>query len=228
MRVSDHPMNRPGEGAAFGVRDGTLEWLRGRWATSGTARRLPAAQRDRSLGARAARPSGTVVRCRPRPSRQAGSRSASQGDNYEASICDAVGMSSSNVAPPRRIIRLVGVYDAESSLRGELAYWIGARLGRRHCALCEITHGSVRERPEWKACRDGLPVPFDNHHRDDQPTAVRIATGGITPVVVAETDSAPVIVLSPADLEACAGSIDRLVEAIERAAARLDLTWTTP
>ena len=105
---------------------------------------------------------------------------------------------------------------------------LGARLGRRHCALCEITHGSVRERPEWRACRAGLPVPFDTYHRDDQPAVVRNAAAGIAPVVVAETDSAAVIVMSPADIEVCAGSIDRLIEAIERAAIRLDLTWTTP
>ncbi len=134
-------------------------------------------------------------------------------------------MSSPDAAPTERIVRLVGVYDADSTLRGELSYWVGARLGRRHCSLCEITHGSVRQRPEWKACQAGLPVPFDTFHRNDQPEVVRSAAGGQAPVVVAETGTGHVVLLSVADLEACEGSIDRLVEAIEQSAVRLGLTW---
>lgn len=135
-------------------------------------------------------------------------------------------MSSPDAAPAQAIGRLVGVYDADGTLRGELSYWVGARLGRRHCALCEITHGSVRQRPEWKTCQQGLPVPFDTYHHNDQPDPIRIASGGATPVVVAVTDTGPVLLLTANDLEACDGSIDRLVEAIEESAARLGLTWT--
>lgn len=124
------------------------------------------------------------------------------------------------------IVRLVGVYDADGTVRGELAYWIGARLGRRHCSLCEITHGSVRQRPEWKVCQEGLPVPFDTFHRNDVPDAVRSAACGQAPVVVAVTDEGHRLLLDAAELEACNGSIDRLVESIEQAAARLGLAWT--
>jgi len=110
-------------------------------------------------------------------------------------------------------------------VRGELAYWIGARLGRRHCSLCEITHGSVRQRPEWKACREALPVRFDTFHRNDQPEAVRAASGGQAPVVIAETETGHVPLLDPRDLAACGGSIDRLVASIEQSAAAHGLAW---
>lgn len=136
-------------------------------------------------------------------------------------------MSTPDPAPASRIIRLVGVYDADSTLRGELAYWVGARLGRRHCALCDITHGSVRERSEWKTCRAGLPVPFDTFHRDDQPADVRTAAGGQAPVVVAETDTGHVVLLGAAELHRCGGSTDRLVAAVEQAVERVGLRWPT-
>jgi hypothetical protein len=136
-------------------------------------------------------------------------------------------MSSPDAAPLGRVVRLVGVYDADSTIRGELAYWVGARLGRRHCSLCEITHGSVRRRPEWKTCQAGLPVPFDTFHRDDQPDTVRVAAGGQAPVVAAESDTGYMLLLAPADLEACGGSIDRLVAAIELATTRAGLSWAT-
>jgi hypothetical protein len=130
-------------------------------------------------------------------------------------------------APTQHIVRLLGVYDADATLRGELTYWVGARLGRRHCSLCEITHGSARQRPEWKACQTGLSVSFDTFHRDDQPDTIRTAASGRAPVVVAETDGGHALLLDPEDLDACAGSIDRLIAAIEQSAARLGLAWTT-
>lgn len=123
------------------------------------------------------------------------------------------------------VVRLVGVYDADHTLRGELTYWIGARLGRAHCALCDITHGTFRERRDWQDRRAGLPVPFDAYHRDDQPAAVRAATGSVAPVVVAETVDGVVVLLGPEDLEACAGSPARLVDRIEAAATSRGLTW---
>jgi len=122
------------------------------------------------------------------------------------------------------IRRLVGVYDADGTLRGELAYWVGARLGRSHCALCDITHGSVREKDEWKACRLGLPVSFDTYHRNDQPDDVRAVLAGTYPAVLADTADGPVLLLGPSELDACQASPDQLVAAIERAAERAGLS----
>lgn len=130
-----------------------------------------------------------------------------------------------NIDVGPRIIRLIGVYDADGTLRGELTYWFGARLGRTHCALCDITHGLVRERPEWKACREVLSVPFDTYHRDDQPEPVRAATGNLAPAVVAETAGGVVALLTPDDLDACSGSVDRLVDAVKHAVESEGLIW---
>jgi hypothetical protein len=125
---------------------------------------------------------------------------------------------------PLSITRLVGVYDADGTILGELRYWMRARFGGAHCALCDITHGSVRERPEWRACRASLPVPFDTYHRDDQPDSVRAV--GPAPLVVAETSSSVVPLLGPGDLEACEGSPDALIDAIKDKALRHGLTWS--
>jgi hypothetical protein len=125
-----------------------------------------------------------------------------------------------------QIARLIGVYDADGTLRGELSYWIGARFGRVHCALCDITHGLVRERSAWRACRGELPAPFDTYHRDDQPDSVRAAAAGAAPVVVAETtDGSLHVLLDAAAIERCDGSPDALVAAVEGAAADAGLSW---
>ena len=131
------------------------------------------------------------------------------------------------IEPSRRrtINRLVGVYNADGTLRGELAYWVGKRLGNAHCGLCDITHGSVRERPDWQRCRDSLPVPFETYHRDDQPDTTRATTADQLPAVVAFTTDGPVLLLGPDDLDTCGGSPERLAEALETAAERQQLAW---
>ena len=124
---------------------------------------------------------------------------------------------------PGRVVRLIGVYDADHTLRGELAYWVGARLGRAHCALCDVTHGAVRAKRDWQRYRASLPIPFDTYHRDDQPAAVRAL--GMVPVVAVETAAGVQTLLGPVDLEACGGSVDALALAVAVAVADAGLAW---
>jgi hypothetical protein len=126
------------------------------------------------------------------------------------------------------ITRLIGVYDADGSIVGELSYFVRARLGRAHCSLCDITHGRVRERADWRATRDRFAVPFVTFHRDDQPAPVRAATGGTTPAVLAQTaDGELICVAGPAELSGCAGSPSRLAELIESQLGVHGLGWPT-
>jgi hypothetical protein len=120
---------------------------------------------------------------------------------------------------------LVGVYHANGSIGGELRYWIGARLGRAHCSLCDITHGTFTEKDGWKTCRAALPVPFDTVHLDERDPAVRDFTEGATPAVVARTDQGLRLLLGPDDLEGLDGDPNALVQALTDAAARMGLTW---
>ncbi len=126
---------------------------------------------------------------------------------------------------PNVVLGLVGVYDADGSVRGEVAYWIGARLGRAHCALCDVTHGLFAERADWRAARSALAVPFETCHRDDQPADVAACGGGLAPVVVARTTGGPQLLLGPGDLDHCAGSPARLLERLDRAVATSGLAW---
>ena len=128
-----------------------------------------------------------------------------------------------------RITRLVGVYDADGSVLGELKYFVGARLGRAHCSLCDVTHGLVRERPEWRATRDRLRAPFVTFHRDDQPPSVRAATAGDLPAVLAETTSGALVRLAgPDELHTCAGSPAALSQLVESRVAAGGLEWPEP
>lgn len=108
--------------------------------------------------------------------------------------------------PSPRIVRLVGVYDANGSLAGELAYWLGARLGLRHCSLCDITHGLVRPKLEWRREVDRLPFDFVAVHLDEREPAVAKASSGKEPCVVAvHDDGSARVIIGAGELEACDG-----------------------
>ena len=121
--------------------------------------------------------------------------------------------------------RLIGVYDADGSLRGELRYVVGRALGRRHCPLCDITHGRVREKEAWRSCREGLPVPFDAVHLDERSADVRAASQGAGSCVLAQTDDGLSILLDTAALESCEGVPQRLVDAVGDAVSARGLAW---
>ena len=119
-------------------------------------------------------------------------------------------------ADSSEIVSLVGVYNADGTLSGELRYWLGARIGRAHCALCEITHGTFREKEEWKQQSAALPVPFEAVHLDERSSEVAAASGEQTPCVVALVGGADFeLLLGPEQLEACRAEPAALAAAIK-------------
>lgn len=104
-----------------------------------------------------------------------------------------------------KIDELIGVYDADSTLIGEVSYWVGARLGRTHCSLCELTHGLFTKKSEWKECTLGLGVPFLTFHRNDAPSDVLARAAGRFPLVLARMGRGLEVVLTRDDLETFGG-----------------------
>jgi len=117
-------------------------------------------------------------------------------------------------------ISLIGVYDADGTVFGEIRYWVGARLGRVHCSLCEITHGMFREKSEWQECRASLGVSFTTFHRDDAPLEVLTACSRQLPVVVACRGTDFVVVLDSQELERLDGSVEAFRVALFDGCAR--------
>ena len=99
------------------------------------------------------------------------------------------------------ITELIGVYDADSTLLGEISYWVGAHLGTAHCSLCELTHGLFTKKSEWKQCAESLAVPFHLFHRDDAPNDVLAALTGQFPAVLQRTTEDLTVILTKDELE---------------------------
>jgi hypothetical protein len=112
--------------------------------------------------------------------------------------------------------RLVGVYNADGSLRGELQYVVGRMRGTAHCALCETTHGRIRRRRDFDQACEALDAPLELLHRDElDPEQTAVVTGRLPCILI--VDAQPEILLGPEELEECAGDPVRLIARINRA-----------
>ncbi|MDE0652280.1 MAG: hypothetical protein OXI26_01340 [bacterium] len=110
---------------------------------------------------------------------------------------------------------LVGIFDAEGGLRGELRYVIDKLAGRGHCALCDITHGlnPLGKRSFKEACA-ASGVTMTLLHRDEA-SSEQLAMSGELPVVLAGAGDNWRVLIPAGDLAACDGSPARLLELVE-------------
>lgn len=125
----------------------------------------------------------------------------------------------------RRIRRLIGIYNAAGSLRGEASYLISKLLHRDSCALCELTHRGIRRRTDFDDAAQQLPVPIDLLHLEARSADVIAASQGCAPCVLAETEAGLVMLLGPEGLQACDGSPWALVDALCLSARQQGLCW---
>lgn len=114
----------------------------------------------------------------------------------------------------QQVSEFIGIYDADSTLIGEVKYWIGARLGRTHCSLCDLTHGLFTVKSEWRSCIDSLDVSFQTFHRDDAPTEALDVAAGNFPIVLARYGDELQIVFTHHQLDEFNGDTHKFHESL--------------
>lgn len=113
--------------------------------------------------------------------------------------------------------RLVGVYNANGGLVGELSYVLGKIRGTTHCALCDISHG---RRPvakkEWSQAIAALPLPMTVVHLNemDAATSQLVSVHNAPAVVHIAADGTGRIILDSDALEACHGDPEAFADAV--------------
>jgi hypothetical protein len=129
-----------------------------------------------------------------------------------------------------RPTRILGVYDADGGLSGELRYVIGHLLGTAECALCDITHSPLGRRRSWDRMVAALDIPFDLRHRNELTGAETRALQALElPVVVglegpvprngADVPSGSLtarVLLDRTALQGCAGDVGAFHAALSR------------
>ncbi len=119
------------------------------------------------------------------------------------------------------VTRLVGVYNADGGLVGELRYIVGHVLGTVSCALCDITHSPLRRKREWDQLVADLGVPVDLRHLNELDERERAAVGEHAPVVLVDRDGMLTPLLDAEQLDALDGSVSAFGVAVRTALAEL-------
>jgi hypothetical protein len=109
------------------------------------------------------------------------------------------------------ISEFLGVYDIDRGRRAEVAYVVGHLLGTRNCALRDVTHSTMRRKPEWDEMVRNLGVPFTLRHRDEMPAEVTQALGDhALPAVLGRFGSSMGVLLPAEDVALANGSVTEL------------------
>jgi len=111
------------------------------------------------------------------------------------------------------VAKLIGIYNADGGLRGEIAYLFGHLVGTAECALCDITHSPLRKKKAWKEMEarlaDELGHEMVLRHRNETTEAEAKASAGREPCVLIEGDDGNLsMILDWNDLQASDGSVE--------------------
>ena len=122
-------------------------------------------------------------------------------------------------------IRLIGVYNADGGVVGELKYFFGHLIGLAKCELCDITHSPIRR----KASFDQLAVELKSEygldfalkHLNERTDSETKASAGKEPCVLAEyPDGTLGMFLDRQELRVVDGHVDKFSKLVR---ARLAL-----
>jgi hypothetical protein len=120
---------------------------------------------------------------------------------------------------------LIGIYNADGGLRGELAYVFGHLVGTRSCSLCDISHSPIKKKAAFKEleahllAEHGILVRMIHlNERNERETK---ASEGREPCMLLEyPDQSISMFLDSTDLKALSGRVKSLKKLIT---SRLDL-----
>jgi hypothetical protein len=96
-------------------------------------------------------------------------------------------------------MRLIGVYNADGGIAGELSYFFGHLVGVRSCTLCDITHSPFAKKSSWKmlekSLMQDLNIEFVLVHKNERTAQQHAASEGREPCVLLEDAQGNLVML---------------------------------
>jgi hypothetical protein len=122
-------------------------------------------------------------------------------------------------------IRLIGVYNADGGVIGELKYFFGHLIGAAKCELCDITHSPIRRKASFDKLAGELKsdygLDFALKHLNERTEAETKASAAKEPCVLAEyPDGTLGMFLDRQELRVVDGDVERFAKLVR---ARLAL-----
>ena len=109
--------------------------------------------------------------------------------------------------------KIIGIYNANGSLLVEMRYVFDKVLFKKHCALCDITHGiSYKAKSTWLNQVEHFPIPIETLHLDEISDDIRQVVADKVPCVVIVDGDSINIVMSNEELQACDSDPEQFFE----------------
>jgi hypothetical protein len=105
---------------------------------------------------------------------------------------------------------LIFIFDANSGVWDAFVDSAKKVLRINGCALCQITHGLVTEKSEWRECQEALGVPIEYLHKDELTDELRPLVEGKLPAIVADHEGEMTLLLDARTISRCRGSVEDL------------------
>ena len=117
------------------------------------------------------------------------------------------------------VVDVVGVYNADGGVWGEVSYAIGHLLGSTDCALCDVTHGGLRRKREWDEMVRDLPVRVRLLHRNETNEEEKdlIEAMGLPLVIGRRRDGSLTTLVPPLTIAAAEGSVEAFAGSLRQA-----------
>lgn len=117
--------------------------------------------------------------------------------------------------------QIVGIYNADGSIGGELSYALAKLARRGSCELCDVTHGwNPLGKRSWKAAVDQSDLNLTLIHRDEA-LPEQLAAAGQLPAVVMSSDEGWRVIMTNSEFAEFKSDPGALIDEIERRAAAL-------
>ena len=117
--------------------------------------------------------------------------------------------------------RIVGVYNADGSILGELKFTIGKITGKSDCGLCDLTHGwNPFGKPSWKNACSARSIEIELVHRDELTSAQSEAAGDL-PAIIIQLGETWRKLMSAEDISSFKGNSSGLLSEVERLVSEL-------
>jgi len=120
---------------------------------------------------------------------------------------------------------LIGVYNADGGIVGEISYVLGHLIGIRSCSLCDISHSPIKKKAAFKELEQHLlsehGIMVRMIHLNERNECETKASEGREPCMLLEyPDQSISMFLDSTDLKALSGSVSSLKKLIT---SRLDM-----
>jgi hypothetical protein len=116
---------------------------------------------------------------------------------------------------------VVGIYNADGTIGGELSYAFTKLSRRGSCELCDVTHGwNPLGKRSWKAAVEQSELNLTFIHRDEA-LPEQLAAAGQLPSIIALSDDGWQNIMTPSDFAAFKAEPGELIAEVERRVAPL-------